>query len=60
MLAIRYSDDKKRGKAMTYALVGSTFGLLIGAPFGGLVYQLTDKSTPFLIICCVTAFLGCK
>lgn len=60
MLASRYSDDERRGKAMTYALGGLNFGLLIGAPFAGVVYSLTGKPGPFLIVCGLTVFIAGK
>lgn len=58
MLASRYSDDEERGKAMNYALGGLNFGLLIGAPFAGVVYQFTGKPGPFLIVCGLIALIA--
>lgn len=50
MLADRYQDDKERGNAMGIALGGLALGVLIGPPFGGLMYQFVGKSAPFLIL----------
>lgn len=50
MLAERYPDDKERGNAMAIALGGLALGVLIGPPFGGVMYQYVGKSAPFLIL----------
>jgi MFS transporter, DHA1 family, solute carrier family 18 (vesicular amine transporter), member 1/2 len=50
MLADRYTDDKERGNAMGIALGGLALGVLIGPPFGGIMYQFVGKSAPFLIL----------
>lgn len=50
MLAERYTDDKERGNAMGIALGGLALGVLIGPPFGGLMYEFVGKSAPFLIL----------
>ncbi|RWS06941.1 synaptic vesicular amine transporter-like protein [Dinothrombium tinctorium] len=50
MLADRYPDDRERGNAMALALGGMALGLLIGPPFGGIMYQFVGKASPFLIL----------
>uniref|UniRef100_T1IIX5 Major facilitator superfamily (MFS) profile domain-containing protein n=1 Tax=Strigamia maritima TaxID=126957 RepID=T1IIX5_STRMM len=50
MLADRYPDDKERGNAMGLALGGLALGVLIGPPFGGIMYQFVGKTAPFLIL----------
>ncbi|KAJ0169786.1 hypothetical protein K1T71_014392 [Dendrolimus kikuchii] len=50
MLAERYPDDKERGNAMAVALGGLAFGVLIGPPYGGFMYQFFGKSSPFLLL----------
>lgn len=50
MLADRYTDDKERGNAMGIALGGLALGVLIGPPFGGIMYEFIGKSAPFLIL----------
>jgi MFS transporter, DHA1 family, solute carrier family 18 (vesicular amine transporter), member 1/2 len=50
MLAERYPDDKERGNAMGIALGGLALGVLIGPPFGGIMYEFVGKSAPFLIL----------
>lgn len=50
MLADRFTDDKERGNAMGVALGGLALGVLIGPPFGGIMYEFVGKSAPFLIL----------
>ncbi|KAM7344148.1 vesicular monoamine transporter isoform 1-T3 [Cochliomyia hominivorax] len=50
MLADRYTDDKERGNAMGIALGGLALGVLIGPPFGGIMYEFIGKSAPFLVL----------
>ncbi|NXV78443.1 VMAT1 protein, partial [Atlantisia rogersi] len=50
MLASVYTDDVERGNAMGIALGGLALGVLIGAPFGSVMYQLVGKSSPFLVL----------
>lgn len=60
MLAERYPDDKERGNAMGIALGGLALGVLIGPPFGGVMYQFVGKSSPFLILSALALGDGCK
>ncbi|XP_059100777.1 chromaffin granule amine transporter isoform X2 [Peromyscus eremicus] len=50
MLASVYTDNYERGKAMGIALGGLALGLLVGAPFGSVMYEFVGKSSPFLIL----------
>ncbi|KAI1287502.1 Synaptic vesicular amine transporter [Halotydeus destructor] len=50
MLAERYPNDRERGNAMAIALGGLALGVLIGPPFGGLMYQYIGKGAPFIIL----------
>nr|XP_012146953.1 PREDICTED: synaptic vesicular amine transporter isoform X3 [Megachile rotundata] len=50
MLAERFQDDKERGNAMGIALGGLALGVLIGPPFGGVMYEFVGKSAPFLVL----------
>lgn len=61
LLATRYTDDNERGKAMTTALGGLAFGVIIGPPIGGIMYQfLGGKTLPFLIICVLILIGVCR
>lgn len=50
MLADRYPDDRERGNAMAVALGGLALGVLIGPPFGGILYEFIGKSAPFIVL----------
>lgn len=50
MLAASYPNDEERGNAMGIALGGLALGVLIGPPFGGIMYQFVGKTAPFLIL----------
>uniref|UniRef100_A0A3Q1JV14 Major facilitator superfamily (MFS) profile domain-containing protein n=1 Tax=Anabas testudineus TaxID=64144 RepID=A0A3Q1JV14_ANATE len=58
MLASVYTDDEERGIAMGIALGGLAMGVLIGAPFGSVMYEFVGKSAPFLILAFL-AFMVC-
>ncbi|XP_078284842.1 chromaffin granule amine transporter [Rhinoraja longicauda] len=57
MLASNYTDDDERGKAIGIALGGVALGVLIGAPFGSVMYEFAGKSSPFLTLAAL-AFLN--
>lgn len=59
MLADRYTDDKERGNAMGVALGGLALGVLIGPPFGGIMYEFVGKSAPFLVLSILALGDGC-
>ncbi|NWT16583.1 VMAT1 protein, partial [Vireo altiloquus] len=48
LLASVYPDDSERGSAMGIALGGLALGVLIGAPFGSIMYEFVGKASPFL------------
>ncbi len=50
MLAQAYPDDLERGSAMGVALGGLALGVLVGPPYGGILYQISGKELPFLIL----------
>ncbi|EPY84534.1 solute carrier family 18 (vesicular monoamine), member 1 [Camelus ferus] len=50
MLASVYTDDHERGRAMGIALGGLALGVLVGAPFGSVMYVFFGKFVPFLIL----------
>ncbi|XP_076003623.1 chromaffin granule amine transporter [Genypterus blacodes] len=58
MLASVYTDDEERGIAMGIALGGLAMGVLIGAPFGSVMYEFVGKSAPFLILAFLALFDG--
>ncbi|XP_028269840.1 chromaffin granule amine transporter-like [Parambassis ranga] len=58
MLASVYTDDEERGIAMGVALGGLALGVLIGAPFGSVMYDFVGKSAPFLVLAFLAVFDG--
>ncbi|XP_033974109.1 chromaffin granule amine transporter [Trematomus bernacchii] len=58
MLATVYTDDEERGIAMGIALGGLAMGVLIGAPFGSVMYEFVGKRAPFLILAFLAVFDG--
>jgi len=60
LLATRYTDDAERGKAMSLAMSGLAFGVVVGPPIGGVLYQLWGKTIPFLCICGLILFGVCR
>uniref|UniRef100_A0A8C9X0A9 Solute carrier family 18 member A1 n=1 Tax=Sander lucioperca TaxID=283035 RepID=A0A8C9X0A9_SANLU len=60
MLASVYTDDEERGIAMGIALGGLAMGVLIGAPFGSVMYEFVGKRAPFLILAFLAMFDGGK
>ncbi|XP_051250309.1 chromaffin granule amine transporter isoform X2 [Dicentrarchus labrax] len=58
MLASVYTNDEERGIAMGIALGGLAMGVLIGAPFGSVMYEFVGKSAPFLILAFLAVFDG--
>jgi DHA1 family solute carrier family 18 vesicular amine transporter 1/2 len=58
MLADRYPDDRERGNAMGIALGGLALGVLVGPPFGGIMYEFVGKEAPFLILAGLALFDG--
>ncbi|NWV58875.1 VMAT1 protein, partial [Malurus elegans] len=50
LLASVYRDDAERGSAMGIALGGLALGVLIGAPFGSVMYEFVGKGSPFLVL----------
>jgi DHA1 family solute carrier family 18 vesicular amine transporter 1/2 len=60
MLADRFPEDRERGNAMALALGGLALGVLIGPPFGGIMYQFIGKASPFIILAFLALFDGCE
>ncbi len=50
MLAQAYPDDAERGSAMGIALGGLALGVLVGPPYGGLLYEWSGKELPFILL----------
>ena len=61
MLAEKFPDDRERGNAMAIAMgVGLALGVMIGPPYGGIMYEFVSKSAAFLVLAAVTLLDGRK
>uniref|UniRef100_A0A914DT09 Major facilitator superfamily (MFS) profile domain-containing protein n=1 Tax=Acrobeloides nanus TaxID=290746 RepID=A0A914DT09_9BILA len=58
MLAQAYPDDAERGSAMGIALGGLALGVLVGPPYGGLIYEWAGKELPFILLALLALFDG--
>ncbi|KAM8924421.1 synaptic vesicular amine transporter [Pelodytes ibericus] len=58
MLASVYTDDEERGHAMGVALGGLAMGVLVGPPFGSILYEFVGKTAPFLVLAVLVLFDG--
>lgn len=60
MVAQAYPDDAERGSAMGIALGGLALGVLVGPPYGGVLYEWSGKELPFLLLALLALFDGCQ
>ncbi|CAM9384582.1 unnamed protein product [Lampetra fluviatilis] len=58
LLASVYPDDEERGNAMGIALSGLALGVLVGPPFGSVMYAFVSKTAPFLVLAVLALFDG--
>ncbi|XP_004625701.1 synaptic vesicular amine transporter isoform X1 [Octodon degus] len=58
MLASVYTDDEERGSAMGIALGGLAMGVLVGPPFGSVLYEFVGKTAPFLVLAALVLLDG--
>uniref|UniRef100_A0A8C3ASK1 Solute carrier family 18 member 2 n=1 Tax=Cyclopterus lumpus TaxID=8103 RepID=A0A8C3ASK1_CYCLU len=58
MLASLYTDEEERSKAIGIALGGLALGVLVGPPFGSVMYEFVGKTAPFLILAFLALFDG--
>uniref|UniRef100_A0A7N4PH80 Solute carrier family 18 member A2 n=1 Tax=Sarcophilus harrisii TaxID=9305 RepID=A0A7N4PH80_SARHA len=58
MLASVYTDDEERGNAIGIALGGLALGVLVGPPFGSVMYEFVGKTAPFLVLAALTLLDG--
>ncbi|XP_055333945.1 synaptic vesicular amine transporter-like [Paramacrobiotus metropolitanus] len=58
LISSRYPDEEDRSKQMGVALSGIAAGVLVGYPFGSVVYDFAGKAVPFLLIAFLLAVLG--
>ncbi|XP_076021260.1 synaptic vesicular amine transporter [Genypterus blacodes] len=58
LLASVYTDDEERGQAIGIALGGLALGVLVGPPFGSVMYEFVGKTAPFLFLALLALFDG--
>ena len=58
MIADRFTEEAERTKALGIALAFISFGCLFAPPFGGILYEFTGKTVPFLILALVCLIDG--
>lgn len=59
LVAQMYPEDEKRSKVMGIILGSVAMGVLLGYPFGGILYDFVGKSAPFYILAiCIFGNLG--
>ncbi|KAI2654321.1 Synaptic vesicular amine transporter [Labeo rohita] len=52
------ADDEERGNAIGIALGGLAMGVLVGPPFGSVMYEFVGKTAPFLILAVLAVLDG--
>uniref|UniRef100_A0A1B0AA86 Major facilitator superfamily (MFS) profile domain-containing protein n=1 Tax=Glossina pallidipes TaxID=7398 RepID=A0A1B0AA86_GLOPL len=50
LIAQNYPEEDRRSKIMGIVLGSIALGVLMGYPFGGILYDLYGKTTPFIIL----------
>ncbi|XP_075147440.1 putative mushroom body vesicular transporter portabella [Haematobia irritans] len=50
LVAQHYPEEERRSKVMGIILGSIALGVLLGYPFGGILYDLFGKSAPFIIL----------
>ncbi|KAK7004157.1 vesicular acetylcholine transporter-B [Biomphalaria glabrata] len=58
MIADRFTEEAERTKSLGIALAFISFGCLFAPPFGGILYEFTGKTAPFLILALVCLIDG--
>ncbi len=58
MIADRFRQEEERSKALGIALAFISFGSLVAPPFGGILYEFTSKTVPFVILALVCIIDG--
>lgn len=55
LIAQMYPEVERRSRVMGIVLGSVALGVLVGYPFGGIVYDLAGKATPFWILAALMA-----
>lgn len=60
LVAEQYPEEGPRSRIMGVVLGSIALGVLLGYPFGSLVYDFVGKSAPFIVIALFVAMNGSK
>lgn len=60
LVAEQFPDDVVRSRVMGVVLGSMALGVLLGYPFGSLLYDFVGKMAPFLIISVAVSLNGGK
>ena len=58
MIAYNFSDNETRGKYLGLAFTGFGLGVLIGPPFGSVLFEFFGIKVPFYILAAIGAADG--
>ncbi|XP_063162350.1 vesicular acetylcholine transporter [Candoia aspera] len=54
LIADKYPEESERNRALGLALAFISFGSLVAPPFGGILYRLAKKQSPFLVLASIS------
>lgn len=54
LIADKYTEESERNRALGVALAFISFGSLVAPPFGGILYRIAKKQTPFLVLASIS------
>ncbi|XP_046490478.1 synaptic vesicular amine transporter isoform X1 [Neodiprion pinetum] len=57
LVASRYSEEEERSKIMGFVLGSIALGVLLGYPIGSILYDLSGKTAPLLLVSVAIVFL---
>lgn len=60
LVASQYSEEEERSKIMGFVLGSIALGVLLGYPVGSILYDLSGKTTPLLLVSSLVVVLICK
>lgn len=60
LVASQYSEEEERSKVMGFVLGSIALGVLLGYPLGSILYDLSGKKAPLLVVSSFIIVLICK
>ncbi|XP_007442165.1 vesicular acetylcholine transporter, partial [Python bivittatus] len=58
LIADRHPEEQERNRALGLALAFISFGSLVAPPFGGILYRVAGKESPFLVLASISLLDG--